>query len=145
MGDRSPVNRPSVLVPLALGMAALVGGTLLGWNPALVEAVVRPPTIVRAALVGGSVAIGLALLAAAVRRMEGTGGIGLREITTTELAVMIRAIRLVFLAVAAFAGAAGWALAHPLPIVVALVIAGVDVVETSLLLLVVTLRSARDS
>ncbi len=139
------MNRSSVLVPLALGLAALVGGTLLGWNPGLVETIVRPPAIVRAALVGGSVAIGLALLVAAVRRMEGTGGIGRREITTAELAVMVRAIRLVFLAVAAFAAAAGWALAHPLPIVVALVIAGVDVVETSILLVVVTLRSARDS
>jgi hypothetical protein len=49
----------------------------------------------------------------------------------------------VFLAVAAFAAAAGWALGHPLPLVVALVIAGVDVLETSFLLLVVNLRSRR--
>ena len=50
---------------------------------------------------------------------------------------LIRAVRLAFLAVAAFAAAAGWALAHPLPLVVAAVIAGIDVVETSFLLLVV--------
>ena len=53
---------------------------------------------------------------------------------------MVRGIRLSFLAVAAFAAAAGWVLAHPLPIVVALIIAGVDVIETSFLLLVVTVR-----
>lgn len=50
---------------------------------------------------------------------------------------LIRAVRLAFLAVAAFAAAAGWALAHPLPLVVAAIIAGIDVIETSLLLLVV--------
>jgi hypothetical protein len=54
---------------------------------------------------------------------------------------MIRGVRLVFLAVAAFAAGASWLVGHPLRIVVALVIAGVDVLETSFLLLVVTIRS----
>ena len=49
----------------------------------------------------------------------------------------MRGVRLVFLAVAAFAAAAGWALASPLPLIVAVVIAGIDVIETSFLLLVV--------
>lgn len=53
---------------------------------------------------------------------------------------MIRGVRYAFLAVASFAAAAGWLLAHPLPLVVGLVIAAVDVVETSFLLLVVALR-----
>ena len=44
---------------------------------------------------------------------------------------------LVFLALASAAAGAGWALGDPLPLVVALVIAGIDVVETSFLLLVV--------
>jgi hypothetical protein len=56
---------------------------------------------------------------------------------------MIRGVRLVFLAVAAFAAASGWLLGHPLPLVVALVIAGVDVLETSFLLIVVGLRTRR--
>jgi hypothetical protein len=43
----------------------------------------------------------------------------------------------VFLAVAAAAAGIGWVLADPLPLIVALVIAGIDVVETSFLLLVV--------
>ena len=53
---------------------------------------------------------------------------------------LIRAVRLMFLAVAAFAAAAGWFLGSALPIVVALVIAGVDVIETTLLMLVVHVR-----
>ena len=50
---------------------------------------------------------------------------------------MVRGIRLAFLALAALAVAAGWLLAHPLPFVVALIIAGIDVIETSFLLIVV--------
>jgi len=46
-------------------------------------------------------------------------------------------VRLAFLAVAAFAAAAGWAFGSPLPLIVALVVAGIDVVETSFMLLVV--------
>jgi hypothetical protein len=46
-------------------------------------------------------------------------------------------VRLVFLALAALAAAAGWLLGETLPLVVALVIAGIDVIETSFLLLVV--------
>jgi hypothetical protein len=57
---------------------------------------------------------------------------------------MIRGVRLVFLAVAAFAAAAGWLLAHPLPLVVATVIAAIDVIETSFLLLVVTVRGGHE-
>ena len=59
-----------------------------------------------------------------------------------DLASMIRGVRLAFLAVAAGAVAAGWLLGHALPFVVALIIAGIDVVETSFLLLVV--RRTRD-
>ena len=49
---------------------------------------------------------------------------------------MLRGIRLVFLAAAALAAAIGWLVGHPLPIVIGLVIAGVDLAETSFLLLV---------
>ena len=57
---------------------------------------------------------------------------------------LIRGVRLAFLAVAAFAAAAGWALASPLPLIVALVIAGIDVVETSFMLLVLGGPTPRD-
>jgi len=52
-------------------------------------------------------------------------------------------VRLAFLAVAAFAAAIGWAIGSALPIVAALIIAGVDVVETSFLLLVTATRGER--
>jgi len=42
--------------------------------------------------------------------------------------------------VAAFAAASGWLIGHPLPLIVALVIAGVDVLETTFLLIVVSLH-----
>ncbi len=55
----------------------------------------------------------------------------------TDVPGLIRGVRLVVPGVAALSAAAGWALGHPLPLLVALVIAGIDVVETSFLLIVV--------
>jgi hypothetical protein len=83
-------------------------------------------------LVGGSVAVGLALLTRSVARLADAG--------TDDVPGLIRAVRLAFLAVAAFAAAAGWAFGHPLPLVIAAVIAGIDVIETSILLVVVAGR-----
>jgi hypothetical protein len=123
------------LVPLAIGFGALVAGTAVGWRAGFVDAIVSPPAVVRAALIGVAVVVALALLAAAVRRLQHDARGG-----APDLPRMIRGIRLVFLAVAAFAAAVAWIVANPLPIVVALVIAGVDVVETSFLLLVVAVR-----
>jgi hypothetical protein len=100
---------------------------------------VTPPPLVRAVLVGGSAVAAVVLFVAASRRLgadgsdTGSGG--------PDLPRMVRGIRLVFLALAAGAAGAGWAMGHPLPIVVALVIAGVDVIETSFLLLIVRRRS----
>ena len=108
----------------------------MGWDPRFVAALVAPPPLIRAALTGGAVVVGIALLAGAVQRL----GVDREPSGERDLRSMIRGVRLSFLAVAAFAAAAGWALAHPLPIVVALIIAGVDVIETSFLLLVVTVR-----
>ena len=124
------------LVPLGAGFAALVAGTLFGWDSRIVEALVAPPAIVRAALVAAAVVIGAWLLIRAVAGLSVAGQPG----DARDLAGMVRAVRLVFLAVAAFAASAGWILGSPLPLVLALVIAGVDVVETSFLLLVVGMR-----
>ena len=121
----------------AAGLLALAGGTALGWDASLLQTIAGPPALIRAALVGGAVVVGLTLLRAAILRIEQVAGGG------RDLAGAVRGIRLVFLAVAAFAVGAGWLLAHPLPFIVALLIAGVDVLETSLLLLVVTLREER--
>ncbi len=91
----------------------------------------------RAALIAIFVVLGVALLGRAASRI---GAAGESADAGRNLPGMIRGVRYAFLAVAAFAAAAGWLLAHPLPLVIGLVIAAVDVVETSFLLLVVAMR-----
>jgi len=125
---------------MVVGIAALVGGTLLGWNSVVLQAIAGPPALVRAALTGVSAVAGLWCLAQALRRLEAGRGADPGAMTGPDLALLVRGVRFIFLAVAAFAAGAGWLLGHPLPFVVALVIAGVDIVETSFLLLVVSVR-----
>jgi hypothetical protein len=126
---------------LVAGIAVLVIGVLAGWNEAFLEAIVSPPLIMRAFLIAVCAVGGVTLLAAAAARI---GAAGTRDHPDRDLPGMIRGVRLVFLAVAAFAAAAGWLLAHPLPLVVATVIAAIDVIETSFLLLVVTVRGGHE-
>ena len=123
-------------VALVLGVVAVVLGSVLGGTGAVLEALVTPPIIVRAALVGISTVIAVALLGRALTALGGG------DAPDRDMATMIRGVRLAFLAVAAIAAAAGWLVGHPLLLVVALVIACVDVVETSFLLIVA--RSRRD-
>jgi len=113
---------------LGIGVLAIVVGTALGLAPAFLDTVVHPPAIVRAALIGGSVAVGVVLL---------TRGLVALSRGETDIRGLIRGVRLAFLAIAAFAAAAGWAIGNPLPLILALIIAGIDVVETSFMLLVV--------
>ena len=125
-----------LLVPLLLGLGALAIGTALGVAGAG-QGIEAWPPLVRAGLVGGCVAIGLALLARAVAMMaEGRPDVVPATAATRDVGPMIRGVRLAFLAVAAFAAAGAFLVGHPLLLVVSLVIAGVDVVETSFLLLV---------
>jgi hypothetical protein len=84
--------------------------------------------------------VALWLLREAVRRLDAGRSVPADSLTGRDLAALIRGVRFIFLAAAAFAAGAGWLLGHPLPFVIALVIAGVDVLETSLLLLVVAIR-----
>jgi hypothetical protein len=128
---------PRDFAPLVIGVAALLAGTAFGWDARLVDAIVTPPALIRAVLTAGAVVVGVVLLARSVTRIgEGRAN----PAGEPNLPLMIRGVRLAFLAVAAFAAAAGWLLGHPLPIVIAFVIAGVDVIETSFLLLVVRSR-----
>ena len=120
--------RTAALGAIAIGGLAVGAATVAGSNADVLDAIVHPPTLIRAGLVGGSVALAVILLSRALARLAGG---------TTDVPGLIRGVRLVFLAVAAGAAAAGWALGDALPLVVALVIAGIDVVETSFLLLVV--------
>ena len=127
---------------LVAGAGAIAAGTALGWDSAALAAFVTPPAPIRATLVGVSAAVAVWLLVAALARLSGDPAEAGRPIADRrDIGSMIRGVRLVFLAVAALAAGAGWILGHPLPLVVALVIAGVDVLETSFLLLVVNIRS----
>lgn len=120
------------IVVLAAGAAAVFAATLLGGAGPLLDAVVSPPIVIRAALVGVSAVVALALLGRALAALGGGGP----DAPERDMATMIRGVRLAFLAVAAVAASAGWFVGHPLLLVVALVIAGVDVVETTFLLVV---------
>lgn len=144
-GDGIGEPDPTRLLWLVVGAAAIAGGTALGWDATALASVVTPPPAIRALLVGSSFALGIVLLLSAVSRLSGFAdeSVIVRPTNERDIAGMIRGVRLVFLAVAAFAASSGWALGHPLPLVVALVIAGVDVLETSFLLVVVGLRRRR--
>ncbi len=122
------------------GVAALAAGTLAGWNSGLIEALAAPPALVRAALVAAMVLAALRLIAEAIARLEAGRHAPPASADGRDLAVLIRGVRFVFLAVAAVSAAAGWLLGSPVPLVVALLVAGVDVVETGFLLLVVSMR-----
>jgi hypothetical protein len=120
--------RLAAIVALVLGAVAVVAATLVGANADALEAIVHPPPLIRAALVGASAAIAVITLSRGLARLAGG---------RDDVPGLIRGVRLVFLALAAAAAGAGWALGDALPLIVALVIAGIDVVETSFLLLVV--------
>jgi hypothetical protein len=124
------------VIALVLGVVAVVVATALGTAGSILETIAAPPTVVRAALVGGSTVVAIALLGRAV------AALGAGDAPDRDMATMIRGVRLAFLAVAALVAGAGWFLGQPLLLVVALVVAGVDVVETTFLLIVA--RSHRD-
>jgi len=130
-----------VLLAMLGGIAAVAVAMLAGVAPSLLDLVARPPAILRAVLAGGSIVLGGRLLLLALRRIDASmrreAGTASR-VSDADLGAMVRGVRLVFLAAASFAAASGWILGEPLPLVIALVIAGVDIVETSFLLLVAT-------
>jgi hypothetical protein len=128
---RTRASAAGPVLALLAGLAALVVGTAMGWDASLVDALVTPPTLLRAALVAGAVLFAGWALGRGIRRIsEG------RDPETGGPAALIRGVRFVFLALAGLSAAAGWLLGHPLPLIVALVIAAVDVIETTFLLVV---------
>ena len=129
------LDRLRPLLPLAAGLLLLAVGTLAGWDRALHELLVSPPPFVRVVLGTAAGLLGLVLVSRAAERIGHDAG----------PAALVRSVRIVFLAVAAFSASAGWFLASPLPIVAGLVIAGIDVLETSFLLLVTAARGREQS
>jgi hypothetical protein len=121
--------------PLIAGGALVVGGSIAGLQPDVADAVVGGPIVVRAALTALAALLGAWLLVLAVGTLAGDGN-GEPEATPRSFATMIRGIRLAFLAIAAFAAGSAFLVGNLLPLIVGLIIAGIDVAETALLLLV---------
>ena len=139
--------RLGIGLALLAGLVAVVTAMAVGIAPELLVQIAAPPPIARAALAGAALVIGARLLLSATRRIAASmrrDRATPSRISDADLGGMVRGVRLVFLAAASFTAAAGWLLAEPLPLVIALVIAGVDVIETSFLLLVATGRRPRD-
>jgi hypothetical protein len=139
--------RLAVLLALLAGLVAVGVAAAVGVAPELFRLIAAPTPIARAALAGAAIVIGARLVLSAVRRIDSSmrrdaGPVS--RISDADLGAMVRGVRLVFLAAASFTAAAGWILGEALPLVIALVIAGVDVVETSFLLLVATARRPSD-
>ena len=103
--------RLAALVALALGAVAVVAATLVGANADTLDAIVHPPPLIRAALVGGRVALAVILLSRGLARLAGG---------RDDVPGLIRGVRLVFLAAGGGAAGAGWALGDALPLIVAL-------------------------
>ena len=123
--------RIRLLLLLAGGALAVAGATAIGWSETLQSVLVGPAPPVRILLGVASLLLGVVLVGRSAARLGGS----------REPADLVRGVRMVFLAVAALAAALGWFVGSPLPIVAALVIAGIDVVETSILLLVTAVRA----
>lgn len=128
--------------PLILGIGLVAAGSVVGLAPGFVDSALRGPLVVRALLAGVAALAGLWLLALAVGTLAGDDEA--EGTTARSFAETIRGIRLAFLAVAAFAVASAFVVAHLLPLVVGLIVAGVDVAETALLLLVAGTHHNRD-
>lgn len=111
---------------LLLGIGAVVLATLIG-RLDVMGVLLEPPLIGRLLLGVAATLVAVVIGMRAIERFGRASG---------DPRALIRAVRLAFLAFAAFAAAAGWFMGSALPIVVALVIAGVDVIETTALLLI---------
>lgn len=114
---------------IALGALAIAAAMLAGRND-LLDALFQPPAPVRWVLGLAAGLIGVVLLLRSVDRLT----------ASVQPEELVRAVRIAFLSVAAFATAAGWLVGSPVPIVAGLIIAGVDVLETTFLLLVTASR-----
>jgi hypothetical protein len=126
---KSRLTSPQAL--LLVGVLGFVLVTLSGRSDVLTT-LLSPPMPARLLL--GIAAFILAVLAvlAAADRMR----------TDRDPRGLIRAVRLLFLAVGLFAIAAGWLIGSPVPVAAGIVVVAIDLLETSFLLLVTTAKTA---
>jgi hypothetical protein len=128
-----------VLALLLLGgLSAIAILAAAGLTHELLHLVAAPPRILRAGLAGFAVVLGGWLALAAIERMNRSPQEDLRDPGEARAAnlALVRAVRFDFLSAASFTAAGGWLLGDPFPLAIALVIAGVGVVDTSVLLAV---------
>jgi hypothetical protein len=118
-------------VLLLLGGLVVLAATFAAGGSELLGRVLEPPFWAGVPLAIAAAIVGLVLVSKAAERFGASG---------EDPRSLIRAVRFVFLAVAAFAAAAGWLLGSAMPVVVALVIGAVDIVETTALLLVTQVK-----
>lgn len=123
-------NRGSQALWLVGGIVLVIGATLLGGAGAL-GPLLEPPF--PAGLLLG-IAVGILGLVVVLRAAARIGP------ARNDARELIRAVRLIFVAVGLFAAAAGWIVGSALPIVVGLVIVGIDIIETSFLLIITAAR-----
>jgi hypothetical protein len=132
----SPVTRatrdriPRQLLVLLVGVGVLLGVTIAGRGDVLGR-LLEPPLWAAIPLAIASVLVGCVLAARAAERLGASAG---------DPRALIRGVRYVFLAVAAFAAAGGWLFGTAMPVVAGLVIGAVDLIETTALLLVTRAR-----
>jgi hypothetical protein len=120
------------------GVALLLAGGLIGLNPDALDAALAGPIVVRLALAAAAALVGAWCLLSGVNRLAGEGSsppIG-EGAAPRPFSEMVRGVRYVFLAIAALAVGSAFVVGHPLPLIIGLIVAAVDVIETSLLLVV---------
>jgi hypothetical protein len=115
---------------LFVGVGAIVLAMVAGRSDLLAD-LFQPPMPARLVLGVGAGVVALVIALRATERLGGADG---------DARELIRAVRLLFLAVGVAAVSAGWVIGSPVPVVAGLVIAGVDVLETTFLLLVTAAR-----
>lgn len=126
----------SAAAPLVAGVALLLVGGLIGLNPDALDAALKGPIVVRLALAAAAALVAVWYLLSAMSRLAGGSGSPEAGPTRRPFAEMVRGVRYVFLAIASVAVGAAFVVSHPLPLIIGLIVAAVDVIETSFLLIV---------
>jgi hypothetical protein len=121
----------SAPILLIVGVVAVAVAIVAGRTD-LYASELAPPFAARVMLGLAATVIGVVVVLRAADRVS----------TDRDARGLIRAVRLVFVSVGAFAAAAGWLIGSPVPIVAGLVIVGVDLLETSFLLVVTAVRGS---
>jgi hypothetical protein len=116
---------------LAVGVVGVVLISVSGRSD-VVTTLLSPPMPARLLLGIAAFIVAVLIVLAAADRMR----------ADADARGLIRAVRLMFVAVGLFAIAVGWFIGSPVPVVAGIVITAIDLVETSFMLLVTTAKSA---